>query len=389
MKKIVILLAALSLAAVSCKKVSTDNTPQAVITTGSEAAVASVTLSGKLGAALESKDVTAVGFLVGGDADMKKSVKEFSATLKEDETFSAKVNLDEFEGKRGVTYYYRAYAESSDGRQTGKVKSFQLDLVAPTGLTLTVSSVGVEMGKTIQLTATVTPKEAAADNVVKWSSKDKGIATVSETGLVTGVAKGKTTITASCGDFKETCAVTVRNVKPAGAVDLGLDVYWAECNLSDNGFVSSPEKYGDYYAWGETRSKSTYTESNYLYKDNPKTLPLTADAAHAILGGNWRMPTKDEFQTLLDNCTVDWPTTRNGVRGGLFTSKINGKSIFLPAAGHIFSSGIDEVGTMGFYWSSSNNSIYSAYSLWLVSWGEAVDDRDQRYYGQSIRPVSD
>ena len=387
MKKIVILLAALSLAAVSCKKVSTDNTPQAVITTGSEPAVTSVTLSGRLGAALEAEDVTSVGFLVGRDADMKKSVKEFSTTLKEDETFSRKVNLDEFEGKRGVTYYYRAYAESSAGRQTGKVKSFLLDPVAPTGLSLSVSSVGVDVGKTVQLTATVTPPAAAADNVVTWSSEDNKTATVSETGLVTGVAKGQTTITATCGDFKETCAVKVRGVKPAGAVDLGLDIFWAECNLSDNGFVSSPEQYGDYYAWGETRSKSTYTESNYQYKDNSVTLPLTADAAHVILGGDWRMPTDAEFKTLLDNCTAVW-TTQGGKNGRLLKSKINGNSIFLPAAGHWEDSTLNS--KYCHYWSSSLNTDFSsrAWSFDFSSVGYNTGS-NPRYYGQSVRPVSD
>ena len=390
MKKIVILLSALLLAAISCKEVNTDDTPQAVITTGSEPAVTAVTLSGRLGSKLQAEDVTAVGFLVGGDADMKGTVKEFSTSLKEDNTFSRKVILDEFEGKRGVTYYYCAYAESSDDRQTGKVKSFLLDPVAPKEFSLTVSSVLLDIGKTVQLTATVTPEEAAADNVVKWSSEDKSIAKVSETGLVTGVAKGKTTITANCGEKQETCSVTVRSNKPAGAVDLGLEVYWAACNLSDAGFVSSPEKYGDYYAWGETRAKSSYTEDNYTYKDSPELLPLTADAAHVILGGYWRMPTNEEFQTLLDNCTVVWPTTLNRVEGGLFTSKINGNSIFFPVAGCFFMSNLINV-DKGYYFSSSRGRLSTtvARSLIFDSSSSIYTTDSNRIFGRSIRPVSE
>ena len=386
MKKIVILLAALSLLAVSCNKVNTDNTPQGVITAGFEPAVTSVTLSGKLGTVLEAEDVSEVGFLVARDADMKKSFMEFFATLQEDETFSRKVNLDEFGGKRGVTYYYCAFAESSDGRHTGKVKSFLIDPVAPTGLTLTVSSVAVEVGKTVQLTATVTPPEAAADNVVTWSSEDKSIAKVSETGLVTGVAKGQTTITATCGEFKASCTVSVR-IKPAGAVDLGLDVFWAECNLSDAGFVSSPEKYGDYYAWGETKAKSSYTSENYQYKDNPATLPLTADAAHVILGGNWRMPTKEEFQTLLDNCTSTW-TSQGGKNGRLFTSKLNGNTIFFPAAGVRYKTDLLNEGTTGYYWSSSLSHGDHAYMLCFGS-SAASNSDEYRLRGYNIRPVSE
>ena len=299
MKKIVILLAALSLLAISCNK----DSKWTVITTGSEPAVSSVTLSGKIDGALKSEDVTEVGFLVCREADMTGPVEEFSTSLNGDKTFSRKVTLAEFEGSRGRTYYYCAYAESSDGRHTGKVQSFSIKEV------------------------------------------------------------------------------------PAGAVDLGLDVFWAECNLSDNGFVSSPEQYGDYYAWGETKSKSNYSTSNYFYKDTPETLPLSADAAHAILGGDWRMPTKEELQTLLDNCTSVW-TTQNGVNGRLFKSKINGKSIFFPAAGYRCDASLDFAGSEGYYWSSSLTATGGAWSMDFYS-GDVIWFDSNPFCGLSVRPVSE
>ena len=115
-------------------------------------------------------------------------------------------------------------------------------------------------------------------------------------------------------------------------VDLGLSVKWATCNVG----ASSPTEYGNYYAWGETTTKSEYT------KKNSKTCGISMgdisgnssyDAARTNWGGSWRLPTKAECQELLDNCKSEW-TTVSGVRGRRFTSKKNGRSIFLPAAGY-------------------------------------------------------
>ena len=111
-------------------------------------------------------------------------------------------------------------------------------------------------------------------------------------------------------------------------VDLGLSVKWATCNVGAN----SPEDYGDYFAWGEITPKTIYTTSNYSYSDNPTILPLSNDAAHANWGGSWRMPTDAEMTELRSNCTWTW-TSQNGVNGRKITSKSNGNSIFLPAAG--------------------------------------------------------
>ena len=112
-------------------------------------------------------------------------------------------------------------------------------------------------------------------------------------------------------------------------VDLGLSVKWATCNVG----ATKPEEYGDYFAWGETTPKATYTKENYTYKENPKSLPLSVDAANANWGGNWRMPTTVEIEELIENCTWTFTWTEELDLGGYkVTSKINGKSIFLPTA---------------------------------------------------------
>ena len=112
-------------------------------------------------------------------------------------------------------------------------------------------------------------------------------------------------------------------------VDLGLPsgTLWATCNVG----ATNPEDYGDYYAWGETTTKSDYSESTYTYSGNPTELPTSADVAYVTWGSNWRMPSLAQFQELSSYTTTTW-TTLNGFYGWLITSKLNGTSIFLPAA---------------------------------------------------------
>jgi hypothetical protein len=167
-------------------------------------------------------------------------------------------------------------------------------------------------------------------------------------------------------------------------VDLGLSVKWATMNVG----ATKPEEYGDYFAWGETTPKATYTKENYTYKENPKSLPLSVDAANANWGGNWRLPTSKELRELVDNCIWTW-TIQNGHKGYIVTSKKNNQSIFLPAAGcrNVGTRTIDE-GVSGSCWSytpygSSTQDVYDIFfceATFYVSWSK-------RYLGRSVRPV--
>lgn len=172
-----------------------------------------------------------------------------------------------------------------------------------------------------------------------------------------------------------------------GYVDLGLSVKWATCNVG----ASKPEDYGNYYAWGETTTKSSYTESNsktYGKKMGDIAGNSSYDAATANWGGDWRMPTEKEMRELIDKCTWTW-TTQNGVKGYKVTSKTNGNSIFLPAAGLRDGSSLHYAGRFGYYWSSTPSDYYDvvyAYSLYFYSGGQRMGN-DDRYYGQSVRLV--
>ena len=170
-------------------------------------------------------------------------------------------------------------------------------------------------------------------------------------------------------------------------VDLGLSVKWATCNVG----ATIPEEYGDYFAWGETITKSSYSSSNYTYSSNSATLPLSADAARVNWGGNWRMPTKAEQKELRNtsNCTWTW-TTQNGVKGYKVTSKKNGNSIFLPAAGFRDNDDLYYADICGYYWSSSLNK-YNSYNAYYLYFNSSNEDWNygSRCSGQSVRAVCD
>lgn len=202
------------------------------------------------------------------------------------------------------------------------------------------------------------------------------------------------------------------------ALDLGTGILWATTNLG----ATQPQDYGKYYSWGEVQPKSEYRWGNYkwsdgfepanakeyeelkmtkycLYKiygtkDDRKVLEKEDDAAYLTWGPNWRMPTRQEVQDLLDKCDWEWNRVE-GLYGYKISSKKTGKSIFLPAAGMIASNGSNNSGMMCNYWTSSlhdQNEQYYAYSfVYLDNGKEGTEYISQtyRYLGMTIRAVSD
>ena len=170
-------------------------------------------------------------------------------------------------------------------------------------------------------------------------------------------------------------------------VDLGLSVKWATCNVG----ATAPEEYGNYYAWGEATPKTNYSSDNCkTYGKQMSNISGNAqyDAATANWGGNWRMPTKAEYDELLNNCTWTW-TTQNSVNGCKVTSKTNGNSIFLPATGYYCDgASLSRAGSIGRYWSSTPDESSSsfAYDLNFGSGGRYIF-YCRRDYGHSVRPV--
>ena len=170
-------------------------------------------------------------------------------------------------------------------------------------------------------------------------------------------------------------------------VDLGLSVRWATCNVG----ASNPSDYGNYYAWGETKTKSSYTADNsrtYEVSMSDISGNIRYDAATANWGGGWRMPTKEEFEELLDKCNWQWSS--QGGRNGYKVTGPNGNSIFLPVAGWRYGTSLNFAGDGGYYWSSTPNGVNTldAYFLGFNS-GRHNVGWYYRNYGRSVRPVSD
>ena len=169
-------------------------------------------------------------------------------------------------------------------------------------------------------------------------------------------------------------------------VDLGLSVKWATCNVG----ASSPSDYGNYYAWGETRTKSEYTVDNsstYGKSMGDISGDSRYDAARANWGGPWRLPTQAEMQELIDKCTWIW--TSQGGHNGYRVTGPNGNSIFLPAAGYRLGSSLYYAGDFGSYWSSAPNESNARSACFLAfNSSDHLLNWSYRSYGQSVRPVS-
>ena len=191
-------------------------------------------------------------------------------------------------------------------------------------------------------------------------------------------------------------------------VDLGLPSgkKWAKCNLGAN----SEEESGLYYQWGDIRGYAAeqvgtdeqFDWANYKFSidgsssnfskynsvDNKTQFDLEDDAVYAALGGNWRMPTKDDFQELIDYTTTG-VTSISGIQGMKFTSRHNSNYLFFPFAGYAFSGSMRDVGSYFDCWSSTMRSVGSgnAWGLYGGSGGNMYLGNYDRRFGQSVRGI--
>lgn len=175
-------------------------------------------------------------------------------------------------------------------------------------------------------------------------------------------------------------------------VDLGLPsgTLWATCNVGAN----SPEEYGDHFAWGEVEPKKSYKWDSYKWEDladykhinNKVVLDLKDDIANIQLSGDWRIPTRNSFRELLEQCK--WTrTTMQGVKGYKVKSIINGKFIFLPAAGFFNGYGGNKIGVHGYYMTSLlGETSQSNYCLFFDSVKQSLMDV-YRSRGLTVRPI--
>ena len=368
--------------------------------------VSSVTLSRQSAELFEGESLTLTASVSPSDATEKmiswSSSKSSIASVNQEGTVKAL--------SKGTTVI-KASAGGKTATCTVTVKAATEPV---TSVTLNKTSLTLTIGETQTLKATVNPSNATNKSVT-WSSDNTSIATVSSSGSVTAKAEGTAivSVTTDDGGKTATCTITVQKYK---AIDLGLSVKWAPLNLG----ASKASEYGDYFAWGETEPKEVYSWNNYKWymrnndgfeatkywtatgsfidplrgtrfygiKDWKTVLNLEDDAAHVNLGGKWRMPTIDEWNELQLKCS--WRLKTMGGHEGCEITGPNGNSIFLPAAGHIAGTPPPfNLNTCLYYWSSSLDvddprnarALAGEVASWLLSY--------DRYYGLSIRPVSD
>ena len=178
-------------------------------------------------------------------------------------------------------------------------------------------------------------------------------------------------------------------------VDLGLPsgTLWATCNVG----ATSPEQAGLYFAFGETTGYTAEQVTSGMRKFNKASYKETKiksdlrreqDAAHIHMGGNWRMPTKAEYKELIGKCDSAWTNNYNetGMAGSIFTSKVNGNSVFFPAAGLCDNSYLLSVGSYGYYWSASWHSSSLAWGLDFYVYDQFLEYY-HRFFWCSVRGV--
>ncbi|MBO4551368.1 MAG: hypothetical protein J5733_11615, partial [Bacteroidaceae bacterium] len=220
------------------------------------------------------------------------------------------------------------------------------------------------------------------------------------------------------GTFHERCyGMSVRPVRVQEVatepeyVNLGLPsgTLWATHNIG----AACAEEYGDYFAWGETQPKESYSWDNYLLCNGSSTtlkrynfsaergrvdgkmmLRGEDDAATVNWGSEWQMPSMEQIEELYNSDYVDteW-TDQNGVKGLKITSKINGNSLFLPAAGDTYNGEYNGVGSFLFLWSRTLDTYVTvncnstAFDLNYSPSNGVFSGSGARCTGQSVRPV--
>ena len=202
-------------------------------------------------------------------------------------------------------------------------------------------------------------------------------------------------------------------------VDLGLSVKWANKDVG----ASHPEDTGLYFQWGSTigytadqaGKDKAFNWKNYKFgtglnltkynsTDDLTVLESIDDAATVNMGSNYRIPTMDEINELIDNTTQTFidldgneyskeqaqnRTIKSGKLKGVRFTGLNGNSIFIPAAGYCNKSLLDDVGVYGILWSSSLGDRYVDDARYLSFHydGYVEDFSIPRYCGLSIRGV--
>ena len=374
------------------------------VTTGSATNITScsATLGGSIDGADQSLDC---GIIYGTSSTLSSTNGTKKST-----TSNSDFSLSVTGLKAQTTYYYRAYVIVGGEYRYGEVRSFTTEqetsnVSVTTGEVYDITEDGATLmgeviGSTQSLTCGIVYGISPTLSSPIWkSTTSNGHFSIQVTELSSNTTYYYRAYVIVQNEYLygDVCSfMTKEDEKDSHkAVDLGLSVKWATCNVG----ASSPEEYGGYYAWGETEEKEDYWYDTYLYYDNygSKYIDIGKnisgsqyDVAHVKLGGSWRMPTQAEVEELCKKCTWEW-TSVNGVAGQRITGP-NGNSVFLPAAGcrGAYGKNIGQ-GSLGLYWSGTLYPYwdYNAYCIHFTDAEKDCGDPYWRYMGYTIRPVTE
>ena len=271
--------------------------------------------------------------------------------------------------------------------------------VIATGISTTKDKVEMLRGDWTRLSATVQP--SSANQTVLWTAngrEDKRGYINNYSGEVTpyfGLVDRVYAIDGTCGHIAWTdLTPKFPSVQPE-AIDLGLPsgTKWASCDLGS----TYPEQLGFYFAWGETACKWNYNESTYKwyngssytkYKSANSYLESDDDAAAKLLGGSWRIPTREQMQELIDRTTMELVTQNN--MKGLKVTGPNKKTIFLPLSGTIsnytLTNGVDS--EIHYSTNECSSEAWCYIGFYRVGEGfQIIDINIKKTRGLTIRPV--
>lgn len=312
---------------------------------------------------------------------------------------SSSVSAVEYSGKKIGIIAFVTNGMGQESRSERIIYSVPTELKE---LSFSKSTYSMVVGKSQQFSVSIIPDDKT-ERLLDWSIENSSVASVDSKGLVVGKAVGQTTLTVKSREWGVSAKCSL-DISPDYTlpVDLGLSVKWAQINVGS----IIPSDYGNYYAWGETAPKKEYSWATYKWcngtkwtmtkynsdsssgvVDNKKSLDRQDDVAYVEWGGKWRTPTEDEWKELFKNCSTQWIVV-NGHYGREMKSNVNGKSIFLPAAGFYNENGHYGVDEDCYYWSSycGKYSAAEVFSGDKSMWGMSYRDK---YEGLSVRPVCD
>ncbi|GHT06342.1 hypothetical protein AGMMS49525_14540 [Bacteroidia bacterium] len=265
------------------------------------------------------------------------------------------------------------------------------DTTPVTGIALDVPDLGLQAGQEYTLTATVLP-DNASDKTVRWTSSDESKATVVN-GKVTVTMSEEdvttfeyVTITATAGNKADTCNLVIFPIPvPDNSNDTEVvinGVTWATRNVDEPGtFAATPDAPGKLYQWN--RKKAWNATGKVSGWDDTEATGSTWESSNDPSPEGWRVPTKAELETLLDETKVINVWTFNG---RIFIDKSTTQNLFLPAVGYRYATSVYDANKDGEYWSNTTNDTYAC-RLRYDSSGIVLFTFGRRVQAISIRSV--